>query len=394
MFKGYKYRIYPTSDQKSKIDQTINACRCVYNLALETKIYAYKHFGKSLSAFDLINQLVDLKKSNAWLKEVDSQSLQMAIKNIDKSFKGFFKGKGYPKFKSKYTKQSFQCPNNTRRVDFEKGLLTIPKISNIPIKISHRFDGKIKNITITRTATGKYFASVLVEQEITMPVKPQVKSDTTLGVDLGLSHFIITNKGEKVDNPRFLRNSIVRLKVLQRRASRKKKGSANRKKSNLKVAILHERIANQRQDFLHKLSHRLTHDSQVDTICVETLNVKGMVRNHKLAQAISDVSWSEFTRQLKYKCDWYGKNLIEIGTFEPSTKTCSCCGNVQDVLLSERIFNCSKCSVVIDRDVNAAINIKNFGLKQSGWGTSVEPVELLTLVGAMKQENTYGSISI
>ncbi len=392
MYKRCKYRIYPTPDQKLKIDQTISACRCIYNLALETKIYAYKHFGKNLSAYELMRQLTILKEDVFWLSEVDSQSLQASIKNMDKAFVNFFKGSGFPKFKSKYNTQSFQCPNNKREVNFEKGLLTIPKIKNIPIVIGRLFEGKIKNITISRTVTGKYFASILVDNSKELPVKPEIKADTTLGIDLGLSHLMITNKGEKIDNPRFLRNSLTRLKVLQRRASRKKKGSSNRKKANLKVAILHEKIANQRLDFLHKLSHRLTHDNQVDTICVETLNVKGMVRNHKLAQAISDVSWSEFTKQLKYKCDWYGKNLIEIGTFEPSTKTCSCCGNVQDVLLSERIFNCKKCSVVIDRDVNAAINIKNFGLKQSGWGTSVEPVELPTLVGAVKQEQIFDYI--
>lgn len=352
-------------------------------------MYAWKHFGVSLSEFDLNYQLPALRKEFSWIKESSNASLQQSVRNMCNAYKKFFKGAGFPTFKSKYNKQSFQLLNNKREIDFSEQLLTIPKIKNIPIKIDREFEGKIKTVTITRTTTNKYFASILVEQEKELPVKPEVKHGTTIGIDLGLSSFIITDKGEKVDNLKFLHNSITRLKALQRRASRKKKGSNNRKKANNRVAILHEKIANQRQDFLHKLSHRLTHDSQVDTICMETLNVKGMVRNHKLAQAISDVSWSEFTRQLKYKCDWYGKNFIQIGTFEPSTKTCSCCGIVQDVELSERVFTCKTCSNVIDRDINAAINIKNFGLKQSGWGTSAEPVESLTIVGMEKQESMF-----
>lgn len=387
MLKAYKYRIYPTKEQEKLMAKHFGCCRLVYNLALETKIYAYKHFGVSRSVYDLCYELPDLKKEFDWLKEVDSQALQASIKNIDNAFKKFFKGSGYPKFKNKHSRQSFQCPNNTRKIDFEKGLLTIPKIKNIPIVLDRVFIGKIKTITISKTPTGKHFASILVECEKVIPVKKPILPETTIGIDLGLKHFLITSEGVTVDNPRNLRNAMGRLKVLQRRASRKVKGSANRKKANLRVAILHEKITGKRLDFIHKVTSKLVNDNQVDTFFMEDLNVKGMISNHKLAQAISDVSWSKFKEILKYKCEWNGKNLITIGRFEPSSKTCSGCGHKKDeLLLSERVFVCEVCAKVIDRDFNAALNIKNFGLKNSGMGNPGEPVEVCSVEQPVKQE--------
>jgi putative transposase len=211
--------------------------------------------------------------------------------------------------------------------------------------------------------------------------------DKAVGIDLGITHFAVLSTGEKVSNPKPLQHSISRLKVLQHRAARKKKGSSNRKKANLKIALLHEKITNQRNDFLHKLSTQLISDSQTDTICVETLFVKNMARNHCLAQAIKDASWGEFIRQLQYKSIWNGKNLIEINTWFPSSKICSACGNKYNKLeLKERVWSCSHCHTTHDRDINAALNIKRQGLLYSGRGTSIEPVESPSRVGIRKQE--------
>lgn len=376
-FKSYKYRIYPTPDQKVKIDQTIAVCRLIYNLALETKIWAYKSYKINLTAFDLCYQLNDLKAAYPWMKEVDSQAIQASIKKLDKAFKNFFRGNGFPHFKCKHSGiQSFQCPNSVRKVNWALSLLTIPKIKDISIILSRRFEGKIKTVTISRTPTGKYFASILVEQPESHPIKQLIK--IAVGIDLGINNFLALSDGTTHSNPKYLRESIARLKVLQRRASRKKKGSANRKKANLKVALLHERITNKRLDFIHKVTSRLVNDNQVDTFVMEDLNVKGMMANHHLAQAISDVSWSKFKEILKYKCDWTGKNLLFINRFAPSSKKCSACGQVKKVLsLADRTYHCEHCGHVMDRDVNAAINIKNFGL--SGQGMPVVPVEMSVL---------------
>lgn len=386
MLKAYKYRIYPDTDQKQKIDQSIGTCRMVYNLALETKMWAYKSYGVNMTSFDLCYQLVDLKKGYPWISDVDSQALQASVKKLDRSFKNFFKGSGFPKFKSKHKgTQSFQCPNGKRDVNWDQSTLTIPKIKKIPIRLSRKFEGKIKTVTISKTPTGKYFASILVETLIQKASKKPTQN--VIGIDLGLNHFIITDSGIKIDNPRYLRESISRLKVLQKRASRKKKGSNNRKKANLCVAIAHEKIKNKRLDFIHKVSSKFVSDNQADTFVIEDLNVKGLISNHCLAQAISDVGWGKFREILKYKCEWYGKNLIVINRFAPTSKMCSCCGYIKrDLALSDRTYSCINCGNVIDRDVNAAINIKNFGLKQSGRGTPIEPVESPSLEGAVKQE--------
>jgi putative transposase len=362
------------------IDKTIGVCRLLYNLALETNMYAYKSHGKSLSAFDLINQLPELKMSYSWIAEIDSQSAQAAIRKMGIAFSNFFRGSGYPKFKSKRAGGSFECPNNIRRIDWGKSTLTIPKIKNIPIVLSRNFDGKIKIITISRTPTNKYFASIVVEME--QGIIATKKPENAIGIDLGITDFATLSNGEKITNQRHLQSELKRLKVLQQRASRKNKGSKNRKKANLRVAILHEKITNQRKDFLHKLSTKLISDNQTDTICVEGLAVSNMVRNRKLSQAISDASWAEFVRQLEYKGKWYGKNVIKINRFYASSKTCSDCGHIKDELnLSQRTWTCSNCGSNHDRDINAAINIK-----KSGMGNPAEPVELLAIAGTRKQE--------
>ena len=387
MYKSYKYRIYPNEIQKQLIEQTFDACRLVYNLGLEIKIHAFKQHGIKISSFDLCYQLRGLRLEYDWIRQVDSQALQASVKKIDVAFKNFYNGYGYPKFKKKNNDQSFQCPNNKREVDFKKGLLTIPKMQNIQIRITREFTGKIKTITISRTSTNKYFASILVDNGMEFPQKHPIIESEAIGIDLGIKNFAILSDGVSFDNPKFLTTNLKRLKVICRRANRKKNGGANRKKEIKKLSVLYEKVANQRKDFLHKLSSKIVNDSQVTTIFTEGLMVKNMLKNNKISLVISDAGWGEFVRQLKYKCEWSGKNIIQIGRFEASTKTCSNCGAKNETLtLKDREWTCASCLVTHDRDVNAAINIKQMGLKKSGWGTSVEPVELSAIVEAVKQE--------
>lgn len=391
MLRAYKYRIYPTAEQKVLIEKHFGCCRLVFNLALEIKQYAYKTQQKYLSAIDLCYQIPALKNEFTFLKEIDSQALQASVKKLDIAFKNFFKhGAGFPKFKSKYDKQSYQCPNNTRRINWNENTLDLPKIKGIPIVLSRTFKGEIKTITISRTPTYKYFVSVLVNTNVAIPEKQKITEEKTIGIDLGIKDFLITSDGQKVSNPKFLRNGIERLKVLQRRASKKQKGGKNRKKTNFKVAIQHEKIKNKRDDFLHKLSSRLIRDNQADTFVFENLSSRNMMANHCLAQAISDVSWAKFVEMMKYKADWYGKNIIQIGRFEPSSKTCSNCGFVNNNLtLADRDWQCVICGEIHDRDINAAKNIKFMGLRKSGVRIPEEPVESFQLWRTMKQENGF-----
>jgi putative transposase len=388
MFKAYKYRIYPNADQVKLIEQTFGVCRYVYNVAMDIKTYAYRTQRISLSAIDLCYQLVDFRKEFDWAARVDSQALQASVKRIDRAFKNFYNGSGYPKFKSKHGKQSFQCPNNKREVKFENELLTIPKIKDIPIRVSRRFDGKIKTVTISRSPSGKYYASILVESDLKLPVKPSIKPETTIGIDLGVKSFVVTSDGLKYEPNQFLKKNLDRLKVLQQRAGKKKKGNSNRKKANKRVAVMHEKISSSRLDYIHKVSNALIRENQTESIAIENLNVSGMLGNHKLAQAIADVSMAKFYDVLDYKCGWYGKNLIQIGRFVPSSKRCSHCGHIkEDLTLADREWTCDNCRTQHDRDVNAAKNIRYFGLQQTifnhktGWGTSGEPVEQSAMKG-------------
>jgi putative transposase len=356
MLKGMKYRLYPTSSQKELIAKHIGSSRFIYNLALETKTTAYLGSKHNFSPFDLIKQLPELKKECNWLKEVNSQSLQQAIQNMDIAFKKFFKGAGFPKFKSKHRgKQSFSIPQN---VIVENDLLIIPKFKEgIKIVLHRPIKGTIKSATISRTPTGKYFVSILVDTNTTMPVKAKIKEDTTVGIDLGIKDFAITSEGEIFENPKHLRKAQSKLKYVQRKYS-KHKG----KRTKQRLALLHEKVVNKRKDFLHKVSTKLIRENQ--TIALEKLAVSNMVKNHNLAQAINDVSWSTFVTMLEYKADWYGKNILKIGRFAPSSKTCSCCGYInKELTLKDRSWTCPKCNSVLDRDVNAACNIKSFALK-------------------------------
>ena len=367
MLRAYKYRIYPTEEQKVLFAKTFGCCRFVYNWALNLKIEAYKQDKKSVAHKEVQDRMVnELKKENQWLKEVNSQALLNSIRNLDTAYKNFFRDThavGFPKYKNRKSKQSFQCPQHCN-VDFVKGTLTFPKAKDIPAVLHRRFKGTVKSVTISMTPSGKYFASVLVDTTIQELPASAIHGDTALGIDLGIKSLAVCSDGRTFDNPKNLQRSLDRLKLLQKRLSRKQKGSANFNKTRIRVARLQERIVNCRKDNLHKITHALTHDGQVRTICMEDLNVKGMLRNHHLAQAITDASFGMFCTMLEYKCRWYGVNLIKIDRFAPSSKTCGKCGHIYKGLkLSERSWTCPECGTHHDRDFNAACNIKEFGLK-------------------------------
>lgn len=380
MFRAFKYRLYPTEPQKELIAKHISSSRFVYNLALETKTTAYLGSKHNYSAFDLVKQLPELKKELPWLKEVNSQSLQQAIQNIDIAFKKFFKGAGFPKFKSKHKgKQSFSIPQN---VIVENDLLIIPRFKEgIKMSLHRPTKGTIKSATISVTPTGKYFVSILCDTKEEILTKASITESTTIGIDLGIKDFAITSEGEVFENPKYLRKAQSKLKYVQRKYS-KHKG----KRTKQKLALLHEKVANQRKDFLHKVSTKLIRENQ--TIALETLAVKNMVKNHNLAQSISDVSWSTFVSMLEYKAEWYGKNILRIGQFAPSSKTCSCGVINKGLKLSDRKWTCKSCGTTHDRDILAACNIKSFALKNhlSGEHRLKNQDELPTLVGVLTPE--------
>ena len=367
MLRAYKYRIYPTEEQKVLFAKTFGCCRFVYNWALNLKIEAYKQEKKSIGNVEMTNRMrSELKMEYEWLGEVNSQALQSALRNLDTAYKNFFRDThtvGFPKFKNRKSKQSFQCPQLCS-VDFVKGTITIPKAKDIPAVLHRKFKGMVKTVTVSMTHSGKYFASVLVDTAIQELPASAIQGDTTLGIDLGIKSLAVCSDGRTFDNPKNLQRSLDRLKLLQKRLSRKQKGSTNRNKARIHVARLRERIANCRKDNLHKITYALMHDSQVRTICMEDLNVKGMQRNHHLAQAVGDASFGTILTLLEYKCSWYGVNLIKIDRLAPSSKTCGKCGYVYKGLkLSERSWTCPECGTHHDRDFNAACNIKEFGLK-------------------------------
>lgn len=367
MLRAYKYRIYPTGEQKVLFAKTFGCCRFVYNWALNMKITAYKERKETLGNVYLTNLMKsELKAEHDWLSEVNSQSLQSALRNLDTAYTNFFrnsKAVGFPRFKSRKDRQSFLCPQHCR-VDFERGTITIPKTKDIPAVLHRRFRGTVKTVTVSLTPSGKYYASVLVDTNLQELPPMEKEASTTVGIDLGIKSLAVCSDGRTFDNPKNLQHSLQRLAMLQKRLSRKQKGSANRDKARVKVARLQEHISNCRKDNIHKITHELTHDSQVRTICMENLNVKGMQRNHHLAQSVADASFGMFLTMLEYKCRWYGVNFIKTDRFAPSSKTCGKCGHVYKGLkLSERSWICPECGTHHDRDFNAACNIKEFGLK-------------------------------
>jgi len=362
MLKSYKYRIFPSDTQKEMLARFFGVVRVVYNLGLETKTNAYATHKKSISKYDLINQLPELKKEFDWITECPSQSLQHALINLDSAYGNFFKGRAdFPKFKNKFKKQSIVFPQGFQ-VDVENNIISLPKLKQIPVDYSRDFKGTVKRVTLSKTTTNKYFVSILVDNKKELPKKKTIKEKTTIGIDFGIKDLAICSDGEVFENKHFFKSQEKRLRIEQRSLSRKKKGSNNRNKQRIKVALVHEKIRNQRTDYLHKISTKLI--QKYDTIVLEDLAVSNMVKNHNLAKAISEMGWRQLKTMFEYKSEWYGKNVITIGRFEPSSKICSGCGNIKkDLKLSDRTYHCDKCGLVIDRDENASINIKNFGLR-------------------------------
>ena len=390
MLKAYKYRIYPNLEQKEMMAKIFGQVRFVYNLGLEAKIMNYTGNKKNIDMFDLTKQVTELKNTECpWLKESPSQALQMSIRNLDNAYTNFFRGFGFPKFKNKYVKQSFQLPQGVY-LENDKQIF-IPKLKLVDINLHREFKGEIKTVTVSKSITNKYYVSVLVENNIPKPDKKPIKVDTSVGLDLGIKDFVITSDGMKFKNHDFFKSAMNELRIQQRSLARKIKGSNHYLRQKMVLSLLHEHIKNQRQDYLHKISRYLV--DNYDTICMEDLNVSGMSHRCKpkqdengkyipngqsaksgLNKAILDMGWSEFKSMIEYKCDWYGKNLSVIGRFDPSSKSCSSCGAInKNLTLKDREWTCKKCGSIHDRDINAAMNIRNFGLRnqpsvtQSEW---------------------------
>jgi len=371
--RAYQYRFYPTDEQRIILAQTFGCVRFVYNWGLHTRAVAYREHGEKLFYNDLAAMLPDLKKQYSWLGEVSSVPIQQSLRHLDRAFKNFFEGRArYPTFKKRQHSQSATYAANAFKWDSHATQLTLAKMDT-PLHIHFHRDlpKNIKpgSVTITKDGADRYFVSILVEETI----KPLPPTPHMVGLDLGLKSMVILSTGERIGNPTFFAQDEKRLAKAQRRHARAKKGSKNRQKARLKVARVYARINDRRHDYQHKLSTRIVHENQV--ICVESLAVKNMVKNHCLAKAISDVGWSEFVRQLEYKSKWYGRMLVKIDQWYPSSKTCHSCKHVLDSLtLDIREWVCPQCGVVHDRDTNAAINILTEGLSVAACGGSVRPV--------------------
>jgi putative transposase len=368
--KTYRFRIFPTAKQEQNLARHFGHSRFVYNYFLNQRKEQYQSDKKSDNYYKQAANLTKLKKEEGteWLKEVNSQTLQFALKSLDSAYTNFFRGNAmFPRFKSRRNKNSFTVPQFGR---IDDGKLNIPKFKEgIKIKMHRELKGKIGKMSITRTPTGKYFVSIFTEQEI----KQLPKTDKALGIDLGLKDFVITSDNKKFKNNRYTKQYARELKKAQQHLSRKQKGSNGFEKQKLKVAKIHEKIANSRLDTLHKVSYKLVRDNQL--IAIEDLNVKGMIKNRKLSKHIADASWGNFVNLLQYKADWYGREVVKINRWYPSSKTCNECGWIyQDLNLSDREWTC-KNGHVLDRDENAAKNILKEGLKIYGEELAITKVE-------------------
>jgi len=374
MFKATKFRLYPTKEQRILLDKHFGCCRLIYNFGLELKNKTYQETGKSISRYEIQGKIPELKKEKGFLREVNSLSLQASLVNLESAFSKFFKKTAkYPNFKSKSSSvQSFQVVQSTR---IENNRVYIPKFKKgIKVVLSKEIIGNIKTCTVSKTSTGKYFISILTDNEEQIPKKLPLDFSKAIGIDLGIKTFAMLSNGEKIDNPKHLSKKAKRLARQQRIMSRRKKGSKRRDKQRKKVAIIHEKIANQRKDFHHKLSRRIVDENQV--ICIEDLAVKNMVKNRKLAKAISACGWSQFVNFLTYKADWEGHSIIKIGRFDPSSKMCTCGKVNQNLKLSDRTWTCS-CGLTHDRDLLAAKNIVKFAtLKQNFVGQELPEITL------------------
>lgn len=384
--RSYKYRFYPTFEQEHLLAQTFGCVRYVWNWALDKRTRAYRENGESVNFFELCSALTKLKAEpeTAWLQEVSSVALQQSLRNQERAFKNFFEGRAeYPKFKKRRNRQSATLTTAAFSWDGEN--LKLAKMSEpLDVRWSRRFSGTPSSVTVSKDCAGRYFISIVVREDI----KPLPVTSKTVGIDLGITDVVVTSDGVKFGNPRFFQQDKDRLAKAQRLYAKKKNGSKNRDKARLRVARIHAKIQDRRNDFTHKLTTALIHENQV--ICAESLQVKNMVKNHNLAGAISDVGWGELVRQLEYKSRWYGREFMHIDKFFPSSKMCSQCGCAKDSLpLSMRSWSCTECGANHDRDVNAAINIKAAGLAVLACGETVRPKKVKakakTVIGASRR---------
>jgi len=360
-YKSFKFRLAPSKEQQTQISKTLGCCRFLYNQILEEKQEKYKTNDKTKCKTEK-----QYKDKFSFLKEVDSIALQQSRIDLKTSYTNYFrrikaKQKTSLRFKSKHNpRHSYRTINGNSgtTIRIKGNTIKLPKLGFVKFKKSRKVSGKIKSVTVSKNILGRYYISVLCEVEI----ETLSKLDTQIGIDLGLKEFCITSNNEFVSNPRYLKKSEKKLKKAQRILSKRVKNSNNRLKQQKKVFKIHEKIRNKRLDFLHKLSSKIVSENQV--ICLEDLQVKNMVKNHCLAKSISDASWSKFVELLKYKSNWYGRELVQIDKFFPSSKTCSNCGNIKkDLKLDDRVYKCNSCRVTLDRDYNASLNILREGLK-------------------------------
>jgi putative transposase len=357
--KSYKFKITPDKEQKELLAKHFGACRFVFNRYLNNRKEVYLEEKKSINYYDNANDLTLLKKEEefAWLKEINSQSLQSSLRNLDTAYNKFFRKQAkFPRFKSKYDRQSFTVPQS---VYITNGKLWIPKFKKgINVKLHRKIEGKLLFVTISKSITGKYYASISCE----VGYIPFEKTSSKVGIDTGIKNLAILSDGKIYENVKTLKTSLKRLKYEQRQLSKKTKGSNSRLKQKLKFAIVHEKVANIRKDYLNKVSTEIIKNH--DVICIEDLDVKNMMKNHKLAQAFSDVSLKIFYNMLEYKSNWNDKIIVKINRFFPSSKTCNVCNYIkEDLTLKEREWACPNCNSIHDRDFNASINIKKQGLK-------------------------------
>lgn len=376
MLKAVKIRLYPTTAQATQINKLLGCCRVVYNQCLERKINSYKDSGKSenlttLSYFFHHELIKDERFS--WLNEQNTRVLKQKIRDMLQAYQNFFKQhKGFPKKKSKkdnVQKCRFDRASVSKKNVYTNYRLSLANIHDIKFRCSEKsasylqkYKDGISSATLTKLACGQYYLSILVDGDLTRKVK---KTSKAVGIDLGIKDFVITSDGRKFENPQFGKSQVHKVKMLQRRLSRKVKGSNNRTKARLRLARVYKRIRDKKQYYLHAVSNMLIDENQV--ICMEDLNVKGMVRNHNLAERISEVNWGELRRMLEYKAKWYSRKIVYVDRYYPSSKTCSCCGYVnRDLTLNDRSWVCPECGIHHDRDVNAAVNILNEGKRIIG----------------------------